>query len=169
MLWIWFTAFLFADRLAIPDFVVHRDFMKPLPFGWLCSIACMLCVTGCGSSGPTLGTVTGTVTLDGKPVSQALVTFISKEPDGTSSFGMTDANGKYRLEFTTERMGAMLGDHDVEIVTKQVSKSEEPDTGVVEKTEFVPIPKHYSRGALTAKVEAGSNVCDFALTTKKPN
>ena len=142
--------------------------MKPLSLGWLFSLASILCITGCGSSGPTLGTVTGTVTLDGKPVSRALVTFISKESDGTSSFGKTDTIGKYRLEFTTERLGAMLGDHDVVIVTKPVSADEAPDTGTAVKTEFVAIPKHYARGALTAEVKSGSNVCDFALSTKKP-
>lgn len=142
--------------------------MKPLSFGWLFSIVPILCLTGCGSSGPALGTVTGTVTLDGKPVPAALVTFISKEADGTSSYGKTDANGKYQLEFTTERFGAMLGNHDVVITTKRMSADEAPDTGTDEKTEFIAIPKHYARGALTAEVKSGSNVCDFALSTKKP-
>ena len=63
----------------------------------------------------------------------------------------------------------VLGDHDVVIVTKPVSADEAPDTGKVEKTEFVAIPKHYARGALTAQVKSGSNVCDFPLSTKKPN
>lgn len=142
--------------------------MKPVLCRLFLSIACLMFVSGCGSSGPQLGTVSGTVTLDGKPVPGALVTFISKEPDGTSSYGKTDSNGKYRLEFTTESSGAMVGAHDVTIVTTRVSKSDEPDTGAVGKTEFVPIPKHYARGALTAEVKSGSNVHDFALTTAKP-
>ena len=139
--------------------------MKPIPICWLLSIACFLFVSGCSQSGPPLGKVTGTVTLDGKPVAGALVTFNSKSPNGSSSFGKTDSNGKYRLEFTTSRFGAMLGAHEVEIVTKRVSKSEEPDTGAVAQKEFVPIPKHYARGALTADVKSGSNLCNFALTT----
>ncbi len=139
--------------------------MKPVISRWLFSIACILFVSGCGPSGPKLGSVTGTVTLDGKPVQGALVTFISKAENGSSSFGKTDANGKYQLEFSTERFGAMLGAHEVEIVTKRVNKSEEPDTGTVVQKEFIPIPKHYARGALTAEVKAGSNVCNFPLTT----
>ena len=97
------------------------------------------------------------------------MTFISKEADGSSSYGKTDSNGKYKLEFSTERFGAMLGNHDVVITTKRMSADEAPDTGTAEKTEFVAIPKHYARGALTAEVKSGSNVCDFALVTKKPN
>ena len=76
--------------------------MKPVSCRWILSIAFMMFVTVCGASGPQLGAVTGTVRLDGKPVPGAVVTFISKEPDGTSSDGKTDASGKYRLEFTTE-------------------------------------------------------------------
>ena len=143
--------------------------MKPVFCRVFLSITTILFVTGCGSSGPRLGVVTGTVTLDGKPVPGALVTFVSKEPDGTSSYGKTDDTGKYQLEFTTERLGAMLGSHDVTIVTNRVSQSDEPETGTVAKTEFVPIPKHYARGALTAEVKAGSNVHDFFLKTVKPN
>jgi hypothetical protein len=139
--------------------------MKPVLSHWLISMACMLIVLGCGQSGPKLAAVTGTVTLDGKPVQGALVTFISKAENGSSSFGKTDANGKYQLEFSTERFGAMLGAHDVEIVTKRVDKSEQPDTGAVVQKEFIAIPKHYARGALTAEVKAGSNVCNFPLTT----
>ena len=142
--------------------------MKPVSCRLFLSFVLITIVTGCGSSGPQLGAVTGIVTLDGKPVPGALVTFISKEPDGTSSYGKTDANGKYQLEFTTEKFGAMLGAHDVTIVTKRVSESDEPDTGTVMKFEFVPIPTHYARGALTAEVKSGSNVHDFALTTAKP-
>ena len=142
--------------------------MKPVSCRLFLSFVLITMVTGCGSSGPQLAAVTGTVTLDGKPVFNALVTFISKEPDGTSSYGKTDANGKYRLEFTTERLGAMLGAHDVTIVTTRMSKEDEPDTGTVVKFEFVPIPKHYAPGALTAEVKSGSNVHDFALTTAKP-
>ena len=139
--------------------------MQPVFSRWLFSITCILVVSGCGQSGPKLGSVTGTVTLDGKPVQGALVTFLSKAENGSSSFGKTDTNGKYQLEFSTERFGAMLGAHEVEIVTKRVNKSEEPDTGAVVQKETIAIPKHYARGALTAEVKAGSNVCNFPLTT----
>lgn len=143
--------------------------MKPVSCRLSLSLLFVVFVAGCGSSGQQLGAVTGTVTLDGKPVPDALVTFISKEADGTSSYGRTDSNGKYRLEFTTDQFGAMVGGHDVTIVTTRVSKEDESDTGMVVKTEFVPIPIHYARGALTVEVKSGSNVHDFALTTAKPN
>ena len=62
----------------------------------------------------------------------------------------------------------MLGVDDVTIDTTRVSKEDEPDTGTVVKTEFVPIPKHYARGALATEVKSGSNANDFALTTAIP-
>ena len=142
--------------------------MKPVLMVCLLAFNCVMFVSGCGQSGPPLGAVTGTVTMDGKPVPGALVTFISKEADGSNSYGKTDASGKYKLEFSTDRIGAMLGNHDVVITTKRASADEAPDTGTVDKTEFVAIPKHYARGTLTAEVKSGNNVCDFPLSTKKP-
>ena len=131
-------------------------------------LTCLTLVAGCGLGGPQLGNVTGTVTLDGKAVPGALVTFVSKEADGTSSFGKTNAQGKFQLEFSTERKGAMLGAYIVEITTKKMSKSDMPDDGSGKEAEFVAIPKHYKRGTLTAEVKSGNNVCDFPLTSK-PN
>ena len=94
--------------------------MRPVSKVCLLSFICTLFVSGCGQSGPPLGFVAGTVKLDGKPVPGALVTFISKEADGSSSYGKTDANGKYQLEFSTDRFGVMLGNHDVVITTRSV-------------------------------------------------
>jgi len=58
--------------------------MRPVSKVCLLSFICTLFVSGCGQSGPPLGFVAGTVKLDGKPVPGALVTFISKEADGSS-------------------------------------------------------------------------------------
>ena len=48
------------------------------------SLICVLAI-GCGSGGPTLGTVTGQVTLDGKPLPNALVTFMPEGEGGAAT------------------------------------------------------------------------------------
>jgi hypothetical protein len=64
---------------------------------------------GCGNDGPELAEVTGVVTVDGKPVPGAVLTFVPTG-GGSPSYGGTDTLGKYRLMFTDTKYGAMIGD-----------------------------------------------------------
>ncbi|MFO1064461.1 MAG: carboxypeptidase regulatory-like domain-containing protein [Pirellulales bacterium] len=122
---------------------------------------------GCGSSGPQLVDVSGKVTVDGKPVPNAIVTFNPLTPGGSNSLGKTDAQGFYRLEFSQDKKGAMVGEHDVDIVAKKISKNDLPDDGSVVSTEFVEIPAKYrKRGSLKVKVENKSNTINFELDSK---
>ena len=127
-------------------------------------------MTGCGNDGPELAEVTGVVTVDGKPVPGAVLTFVPTG-GGSPSYGGTDTDGKYRLMFTDTKYGAMIGDHEVEIVTNKPSASEIAEMkaeGQVVNESFVAIPKKYKqKGALTAKVERKKNVVDFTLMTKE--
>ena len=128
----------------------------------LCAVQC-----GCGSGGPELAEVTGTVTLDGNPVPNATVIFNPTTEGGTNSMGKTDAQGNYRLEFTQDKKGALIGEHTVQITTKKISASDMPDTGEVVETKFVAIPPQYRKaGALKAEVKKQRNQIDFALTSK---
>lgn len=122
---------------------------------------------GCGSGGPPLAEVTGTVTLDGKPVPNAVVIFNPVAAGGSTSLGKTDAQGNYRLEFSQDKTGAMIGEHNVEITTKKIPPDEMPDDGEAVKTEYVPIPPKYRKpGELTAEVKNQRNKIDFQLTSK---
>ena len=51
--------------------------------------------------------VVGTVTLDGKPLEGASITFAPQS--GRSSSGVTDSSGRYSLNYTGSIRGAMLG------------------------------------------------------------
>jgi hypothetical protein len=51
-------------------------------------------LAGCG--GPNLSPVSGTVTLDGEPLENAIVAFVP-DAGGTSATGTTDATGAYKL------------------------------------------------------------------------
>ena len=138
----------------------------------ICLFCCLtLCIlAGCGDSGPETADVYGTVTLDGKPVSGALITFRPEAEEGTPSYGGTDEQGKYSLMFTRDKEGAMLGKHQVDIETHKISPSEAADIqaeGRQVTDTYVEIPKKYRQpGALTAEVNRGGNQIDFPLTSQ---
>lgn len=120
-------------------------------------------VVGCGSgsefAGQT-GEVTGTITLDGVPLADAEVTFNPTADDaGGSSSGTTDSEGKYELYILAEEKGAWLGEHEV-LISKETS-----DEATEETVQVVP-PHYNERTELSATVEEGDNVCDFALESR---
>lgn len=122
------------------------------------SLFCLLALTGCGGgTAPELGSVSGTVTQGGSPLSNALVTFYPEK--GRPSMGTTDENGYYTLDYTSEARGALIGSHTVKI-TSQVEDGEM----AAESGQKEAIPAKYNeQSELTAVVEAGSNTHDFPL------
>mgnify|MGYP000291886389 CR=1 FL=1 len=71
----------------------------------------LVALTGCGKRGPKLVDVSGTVTLDGQPLGNVIVTFVPVE-GGVSSSGVTDEAGHFRLSCSLGR-GALVGQHRV--------------------------------------------------------
>lgn len=103
---------------------------------------------------PDLGTVTGTVTMDGEPLPNASVEFISAS--GQVASGTTDASGKYELAYVGGSKGAEIGENTVRITT--VLDAPAPP-GYKD-----PIPAKYNEASeLKVTVEAGKNTHDFAL------
>lgn len=146
-----------------------------------CCLACLLLV-GCGDGGPSLGTVSGTVTMDGEPLPNVSVTF-TPVAGGRGSTGKTDANGQYELMFT-DRKGALLGEHKIALRTIREASSaagaemssdsaayEAQATGGTQAdydaaTTTEPIPAKYNTATeLTKEVKAGSNTIDLELTS----
>jgi hypothetical protein len=67
--------------------------------------------SGCGSDEPEIVRVTGTVTRGGKPVPGLIVHF---QPEGgRPSWGQTDAQGRFDLDYDPEHRGAKVGKHKV--------------------------------------------------------
>ena len=65
---------------------------------------------GCGGDAgdmPQVGTVTGTVTLDGQPVSEANIVF-NPVSGGRSATAVSDSSGKYTLQYLGGVPGACL-------------------------------------------------------------
>ncbi|WDI41310.1 carboxypeptidase-like regulatory domain-containing protein [Bremerella sp. P1] len=117
-----------------------------------------LCV-GCSNSMPSnVADVSGMVTVDGKPAPGAMVSF-SPTGEGRTSFGLTDDTGHYRLVYTNEVPGALIGDHDVSI-------NNTPPPGKPKPSVLVPA-KFTQTGKLSAKVVPGEvNEINFALKSK---
>jgi hypothetical protein len=95
--------------------------MQRLPMTWLLLTACAL---GCGGSGrPKLVSVTGTVTLDGKPLEGAIVAFLpdvdAKAKYKRPSSGITDASGKFTLGTYDKTDGAPVGKYKVGIQKRE--------------------------------------------------
>ncbi|NLF08523.1 MAG: hypothetical protein GX594_11165 [Pirellulaceae bacterium] len=116
---------------------------------------------GCGPKLPPLGTVHGRVTLDDRPVPNADICFMAT--DGASSFGCTDAEGRYKLSYPLRKgrnAGAMLGTHRVLINTIR------PNDGSLPEPQIAPIPLppcYNTQTTLSAEVKPGENEINFDL------
>jgi len=131
------------------------------PGGWRALTILAAClVAGCSSkpSGlPDVAPVTGTVTMDGQPLASVTVVFESQS--GHSSFGSTDASGRYELLAASNQKGAVVGPNKVTISTQL-----DAPPGPQWKD---PIPARYNAATeLSADVVAGKNTFDFPLERK---
>lgn len=117
------------------------------------AFACVVFAGGCGHGDrPTLGMVSGMVTLNGRPLSGARLIFEPLE-GGRASVGKTDEDGKYELIYIRKDKGAKVGKHKVQIVS---------DTDGSEN-----IPARYNtQTTLEADVKSGVNDCNFTLTSR---
>lgn len=115
-----------------------------------------LFLVGCGEGVkniPKLGNVTGVVKLDGAPLPKAQVQFIPAA--SRPSTAITDAEGKYLLDFNGTLKGAAIGAHQVRITSST-------DAAVKEK---LP-PIYHAQTQLKADVKEGDNKIDFDLKSK---
>lgn len=117
---------------------------------------------GCGAS---TATVSGAVTLDGKPLEGATVSFTPASGDGGGvggSAGKTDAQGRFTLRtVVADKSGAAVGKHKVSIsLYKEDPKNPDGAGG----KELVPA-KYNVKSDLTFDVPSGgTDKADFALT-----
>jgi len=124
-------------------------------------VLAMALSTGCGRRPKNVSDVTGTVTLDGQPLADALVTF-TPASSGTSSAAKTDSSGKYELIYTKGVKGAAQGEHTVTITTYQVA-DDGADPPTAEVPEKVPYAYREGEKELKATVNAGKNEINFSL------
>lgn len=113
-------------------------------------------LVGCGQSGPKLATVSGVVTVNGEPTPFVMVEF-QPEENGSPSIGYTDGDGRYTLQFSRDRRGAMLGKHVVRL-------DFDYDPGSDDARPPFKIPAKYNRSSeIRVEVASGSNSHDFEI------
>jgi hypothetical protein len=112
--------------------------------------------------------VSGTVTLDGKPLPGVTVLF--EAPDKTTAFGTTDASGGYVLQFNTEKAGVTPGPKVVRIrgggfgEDADAAEESEEEGAAPAPAASSSVPACYDRDSkLKATVASGSQTMNFDL------
>ena len=134
-------------------------------------LASLTLVSGCGDGeSHEFAPVSGVVRLDGAPLPDATVSFEPGPNSGKSppsSFGKTDAQGRYELEtLAGDRKGAVIGTHVVRIT---LSQPDTGDAGSADNPGAGPtLPEKYNvKSELSGEVPAsGRQDADFELTSR---
>jgi hypothetical protein len=129
----------------------------------------LLLAAGCG--GERVAPVSGRVTLDGRPLANALVTFqpLARGKDvnpGPGSAGKTDADGRYTLQVVGRTAkGAMVGPHRVAIIAyaRDLPRSTN-DSNPNLPPPIVPARYHAETELLFDVPPGGTAAADFDLT-----
>ncbi len=158
--------------------------MRPFAYKlWFLGLALML---GCGAEPDKIKVVavTGTVTLDGQPLDDAMVSFLPQTAQGVAAAATTDAKGRYSLQTAgVRKQGAAPGEYKVIIMkteVKQLRTEEEALSQVKSQGPMaMPPPTNEARQVLPEKYrnpaqsgfaatvsESGDNSFDFELKSK---
>lgn len=123
-------------------------------FGLLIALGfCSGCSESAGSKKPPTFPVSGTVTMNGQPVADAMVVFVPTAKEGQSAVAKTNAEGKYQATTFSTGDGALAGEYLVK-VSKHDTPPAAPGAGrslsheeeqkiYVEKTTPTEPPKSY--------------------------
>jgi hypothetical protein len=120
----------------------------------------LLLLTGC--SDPTIGTVSGTVTIDGAPVKSGSIAFFpmdGKSPTG----GAAIVDGQY---MATVAPGTARVEIHASKVIGQRKAYDTPDSPMMEIVGEALPAKYHEASELTLDVKPGENRQDYDLTTK---
>jgi hypothetical protein len=143
---------------------------------WI-GVAVAFAMAGCGDPSTKrvrLVRVSGIVTLDGAPLSNAIVVFEAE--DHSYSEAKTDGSGRYDLQFDTYTRGVTLGPKIVRIsMNRRINGLNSTDEGGPEDraggwfgkqpAEIIP-EKYNEQSVLTRLVTEDSHRFDFALATQ---
>ena len=139
----------------------------------MASLAAVGCGDGLRPDYASLGLVpiSGTVTLDGQPLSGAVVFFEAE--DKTQAYATTDENGVYEMKFNSEVNGVTPGKKVVRISTTASTGEEdgaEPEGDPDEEKKAAPkndrVPAAYnSKSKLVVEVTDAKTVYDFKLNS----
>lgn len=126
-----------------------------------------------------LVTASGTVTLDGEPLVDAVVSFDAE--DGQFSYGLTDDSGRFVLHLDSVKKGVTPGKKTIRISTTRkilglniddegdAEASGETESGApaANSSDLERVPEKYNKKSeLTADVTADKTTYDFELSSK---
>ncbi|MDB5391984.1 MAG: hypothetical protein JWM11_7630 [Planctomycetaceae bacterium] len=143
-------------------FLLYERFLLMFiaPFRALPCLVLIIAVslTGCGGSkGPAEGTISGKVTLDGKPLEKGAISFQPTDGLGKSAGGKI-VNGYYSTTAT-------LGPKKVQIQAPKVVGTfkayDTPDSPVLDKIEELIPAKYNAQSELKIDVKTGSTTANF--------
>ncbi len=136
----------------------------------LAVIAWIAVLAGCGGSPYKFAPVSGTVTLDGNPLADIVVTFQplaegSGGQAGTGSYGVTDTQGHYTLKAADgSSEGAVVGRHRVTFTSNAPVRDAADDTAAPPAKEVIPPQVRLNPPEFEVPA-GGTEQADFALTS----
>lgn len=119
-------------------------------------------VVGCGGKP---ATVTGVVSMDGKPLERGTVGFMPTQ-GGMLAAGIIQPNGSYQLK-TNRDAGLDVGEYQVTVSSREPGK-EDPNGGPPMPGPYIT-PRRYARAStsgLKYQVTKGSNEIDIDLSSE---
>ena len=131
------------------------------------SLAALLGLSACGDAGPSRQPVSGTITLDGKPLAAGTVVFAPL--DGLTAATAEVRDGAYRIDRSA---GPAPGRYQVEVraevpTGKQVLNPDAPSETMAEFRSIVP-PRYNARTELAVEVKPDAdNAFPFELKSAK--
>ncbi|HEY2412949.1 MAG TPA: hypothetical protein VGI40_11935 [Pirellulaceae bacterium] len=116
-------------------------------------------VVAIGGCGPATGTVSGTVTVDGKPAASGVISFVPAEGAG-APVTVDIQGGAYTAQAVA---GSKRVQISVPVVTGQRKEYNGPDAPLVDITEESVPAKYNSETELTFELKRGANTKDWVL------
>lgn len=124
----------------------------------------LLVFVGCGNDRPPLASLTGTVTLDGKPVQYAGLMF-SPIDGGRPSVAGTDENGEFKAIYVYGVPGAIIGKHRV--MFEEGSPDSGPESEEDEFKPYAPPATNYTISPKEIDVDSRGTLINFTLERKE--
>ncbi|MEW4562712.1 hypothetical protein AB1K70_09310 [Bremerella sp. JC770] len=126
----------------------------------LLAVAALLLVSGCYNNNlSTLGSVTGTVYINGKPAPKGInIEFDPVEQGVRGSNATTDASGQYEADYTLTRKGVRLGECVVKLSPPLVVPK-----GPRHKRKL-PYPEEYYEEITRVEITSGYNTVDLEIS-----
>lgn len=151
-----------VSRIARCLHGVHRSAV-----GALALVTFALVAAGC-DRGPVLYPVTGSLTLDGKPLKGAAIGFIPKA-GGRHGAAVTDENGEFVVGTFTADDGAWAGEHTIVVSAQRMVKPGNDRAGILPVMEYIT-PERYDNpetSGLPVEVKKDMDPVELRLTTEE--